>query len=69
MGLLGLQPRQVGAPAAGRLTPDGHLARPPESYPMPSRSKVPPERERQSLADELSPSEAEEEAPGGERPP
>jgi len=36
---------------------------------MPSRSRVPPERERQSLADELSPSEAEEEAPGGAWPP
>ena len=58
MDLLGLRPRLVGAQAAGRLTPDGRLARPPESYPTPSRSKVPPERERQSLADEPPPSEA-----------
>ena len=34
MGLLGLRPRQVGAPAAGRLTPGGRLARPPESCPI-----------------------------------
>ena len=55
--------------AVGRLTPGGRLARLPESYPMPSPPKVPPERERQSLADELPPSEAEAEAPGGAWPP
>lgn len=57
----------------GMLTPGRRLARPPEPCPMPSRSRVPPERERQSLADELSPSEAEEEAEeealGGAWPP
>ena len=66
---LGLRLRRVGAPAVGKLSPGRRLARPPEPYPMPSRSRVPPERERQSLADELSPSEAEEEALGGAWPP
>jgi len=65
---------QISFSGSTRLLP---IMPPREMHGRPNRTRcrlgqdtrVPPERERQSLADELSPSEAEEEAPGGAWPP